>query len=70
MDKFERGKRAEIDIYDDIFDITISSPISFYDNMIEEKYEKIIDKWNSLGCTSFMLTSKQIEELLNNKIGD
>ena len=26
--------------------------------------DEIVDKWNSIGCTSFMLTPEQIEQLL------
>lgn len=32
--------------------------------LTNEEIEKIVDEFNSIGCTSFMLPSEQIEELL------
>lgn len=108
MDKFERGKRVKMGIYDDacgftdeemkmysemlsrdsidtginIFDdrlwiegdygaeMVVSSPCSLRDKATAAKYKKIIDELNSLGCTSFTVTSEQIKLLLNKKGDD
>lgn len=45
----------------------VSSPGLLYDEATIEKYEKIIDELNSLGCTSFTITSDEIKSLLNKK---
>ena len=108
MDKFERGKRAEMGMYDDvcgftdeemktycemlskdsidtgvnIFDdrlwvegddgveMVVTSPGLLYDKITIERYSKIIDELNSLGCTSFTITSEQIKSLLKEKDDD
>lgn len=77
MDKFERGKRAEIAVYDDAWikgddavEMIVPSPKLLHDKETEEKYKKVIDEWNSLGFTSFIITSEQIRSLLSNKDGD
>lgn len=54
--KFERGLRAKIpSLYNDIM---TEDGLAFMIN------EEIADKFNSIGCTSFMLTPEQIEQLL------
>ena len=42
-------------------------PGLLHDKITAEKYNKIIDELNSLGCTSFIVTSEQIKSLLNEK---
>ena len=73
MDKIERGKRAKIGIYDDHWlcvDDAVEMVVPSFRLLHEERYEKIIDELNLLGCTSFTLTSEQIKSLLNKKDGD
>lgn len=77
MDKFERGKRAEIGLYDDAWikgddavEMVVPSPKLLHDKETEEKYKKVIDEWNSLGFTSFTITSEQMRSLPSNKDGD
>lgn len=108
MDKFERGKRIETGVYDDVCGFTdeemklywemlskdsidtginivddrlwiegdygaemvVLSPCSLRDKATVEKYKKIIDELNSLGCTSFTITSEQIKLLLNKRGND
>jgi hypothetical protein len=56
---FERGLRAKLPLYHDImteYGLTL---------MTNEEIEAIADKFNSIGCTSFMLTPEQIEKLLS-----
>lgn len=75
MDKFERGKRVENGMYDGRFwisdddwsEMVVRSPGLLHDKITAEKYNKIIDELNSLGCTSFIVTSEQIKSLLNEK---
>lgn len=60
-------------IYDDHWlcvDDAVEMVRLLYDNETEEKCEKIIDEWNSLGCTSFTITSEEIKLLLNKKDAD
>ena len=108
MDKFERGKRIETGVYDDVCGFTdeemklywemlskdsidtginivddrlwiegdygaemvVLSPCQLRDKATVEKYKKIIDELNSLGCTSFTITSEQIKLLLNKRGND
>ena len=55
---YERGLRAKLPLYHDIM---IADELML---MTNEEIEKIIDKLNSIGCTSFMLTQEQIWQLL------
>lgn len=71
MSKLERGKRAQIGIYDDAWihgddgiEFIVPSPHLINDTMSEEWRNKIIDKLNSIGCTSFMISSEQLQESL------
>lgn len=65
MDKFERGKRATLAcddkwfLGDDIMEIL--PDLLMYNKTITEE---LLDEFNSLGCDSFTLTSKQIKELM------
>lgn len=78
MDKFERGKRADVGVYDDAWikgddavEMVVPSPPKLlHDKATEEKYKKAIDEWNSLGFTSFTISSEQIKSLASNKDGD
>lgn len=77
MDKFERGKRADVGVYDDAWikgddavEMVVPSPKLLHDKATEEKYKKVIDEWNSLGFTSFTIPSEQIKSLVSNKDGD
>ena len=81
MDKFKRGKRADVGVYDDAWikgddavEMVVPSPSPppklLHDKAIEEKYKKVIDEWNSLGFTSFTIPSEQIKSLVSNKDGD
>lgn len=75
MDKFKRGKRVENGMYDGRFwisdddwsEMVVQSPGLLHDKITAEKHNKIIDELNSLGCTSFIVTSEQIKSLLNEK---
>ena len=75
MEKFERGKRAELGIYDDCFlidgdieqEFIVPHPSLLHDKATAERHKMFMDALNSLGCTSFTLTSKQITSLLNNE---
>ena len=63
MNEFGRGKRWECGVFDDAI------PISYLNDITEciKKYPSIsefVDEFNSIGCTSFRLTSEQIKELL------
>lgn len=76
-DKPERGKRAEMGMYDDAWiygddgiEMIAPSPGLLHDKITAERYNKIIDELNSLGCTSFIIMSEQIKSLLNRKDGD
>lgn len=51
MSEFGRGKRCKCGVFDD------SIPTFCMD-------DNIIDKFNSIGCTSFRLTPEQIKEIL------
>lgn len=67
MDKFERGKRAEFACDDkwlmgDDGCEMVSLPQELMSNNIIP--QELLDKFNSLGCTSFVLTSEQIKELM------
>ena len=54
-ENFERGLRAKISsLYNDVI---TEDGLTFMTN------EEIADKFNSIGCTSFMLTPEQIEKL-------
>ena len=72
MDKFERGKLVENGMYDgrfwisddDWFEMVVRSTGLLYDKITAEKYNKIIDELNSLGCTSFIMNSEQIKALM------
>ena len=77
MDKFERGKRADVGVYDDawikgddVVEMVVPSPKLLHDKATEEKYKKVIDEQNSLGFTSFTIPSEQIKSLVSNKDGD
>ena len=108
MDKFERGRRAGIGIYDDacsftdeemklfweilsknsvdiginIFDdclwlrgdggieMVVPYPGLLHSKIPEGRYDNIINELNSLGCTSFIITSEQIKSLLDEKDDD
>lgn len=69
-DKFQ-GKRAELGMYDDFWtygddgvEFIVPSPRLMHDKATAERYNKIIDQLNALGCTSFMLTAEQIKSML------
>ena len=47
--------------------MVVRSPGLLHDKITAEKYNKIIDKLNLLGCTSFIINSEQIKSLLNEK---
>lgn len=108
MDKFERGKRVKMGIYDDACGFTdeemkmysemlsrdsIDTGINIFDDRLWiegdygvemvvpsygllhdkatiERYNKIVDELNSLGNTSFTITSEQIKSLLKEKDDD
>ena len=108
MDKFERGQRVKIGIYDDASGFTdkemklhletlsknsVDTGINIFDDRFwfrdddriemvvpylgllhgkipEGKYDNIINELNSLGCTSFIITSEQIKSLLDEKDDD
>ena len=108
MDKFERGRRAGIGIYDDACSFTdeemklfggilsknsVDTGINIFDDSFwfmvddgiemvvpylgllhgkipEGRYDNIINELNSLGCTSFIITSEQIKSLLDEKDDD
>lgn len=52
----QRGLRAKLPLYNDV--VT-------KDGLTLMTNEEIADKFNSIGCTSFMLTPEHIEELLD-----
>ena len=108
MDKFERGRRAGVGIYDDACSFTdeemklfweilsknsVDTGINIFDDRFwfrgddgiemvvpylgllhgkipEGRYDNIINGLNSLGCTSFIITSEQIKSLLDEKDDD
>ena len=108
MDKFERGRRAGIGIYDDACSFTdeemklfweilsknsVDTGINIFDDCLwlrgdggiemvipypgllhgkipEGRHDNIINELNSLGCTSFIITSEQIKSLLDEKDDD
>ena len=48
-------------------DLSIIIPLYNFEDKVLTLYNKIIDELNSLGCTSFIVTSEQIKSLLNEK---
>lgn len=71
MSKLERGKRAQIGIYDDAWihgddgiEFIVPSSHLMNDTIPEEWRNKITDKLNSIGYTSFMISSEQLQESL------
>lgn len=86
MDKFERGRRAGIGIYDDACSFTDEETKLFWGDdgiemvvpylgllhgkIPERRHDNIINELNSLGCTSFIITSEQIKSLLDEKDDD
>lgn len=55
---FPRGLRAKLPLYNDVMTKYGLTPLT------NEEIERIIDEFNSTGCTSFILTPKQIELIL------
>lgn len=55
---YERGLRAKLPLYHDV--MTKDGLIL----MTNEEINVIADKVNSIGCTSFMLTSERIKQLI------
>ena len=108
MDKFERGQRVKMGIYDDASGFTdkemklywetlskdsVDAGINIFDDRFwfrgddgtemvvpylgllhgkipEGRHDNIINELNSLGCTSFIITSEQIKSLLDEKDDD
>ena len=67
-----RGKRAELGMYDDIWicgdnaqEFIVPPSQSIHDKLTAEQWDKLIDAFNSISCTSFALTSEQIKLLTN-----
>ena len=67
-----RGKRAELGMYDDIWicgdnaqEFIVPPSQSIHDKLTAEQWDKLIDGFNSILCTSFALTSEQIKLLTN-----
>lgn len=70
-DSFDTGinildDRLWVDGSSDI-ELIVPSPKLLHDKATAERYSKFIDKFNSLGCTSFMMTAEQIKSLMENK---
>lgn len=42
-------------------------PVTFNMEEIEEEIERVADEFSKIGCTSFRLTSEEIERILNNE---
>ena len=63
---------TDINIFNDRFWIhgnndskfIVPSPSTLHDKITAEEQSKIIDELNSIGCTSFMITSEEIKKLL------
>lgn len=63
---------TDINIFNDRFwihgnndlEFVVPSPSILHDKITAEEQSKIIDKFNSIGCTSFMITSEEIQKLL------
>ena len=52
----QRGLRAKLPLYNDVMT---------KDGLMLMTNEEILDKFNSIGCTSFMLTPEQVQQLLD-----
>lgn len=73
--KFQ-GKRAELGVYDDwtmsddSVEFIVPSPKILHDRADAERYSKLIDELNAIGCTSFILTAEEIKQIMETKFNN